>query len=123
MQNASSIHNEELLTEEEKSTDELNIDTMEHLEVTCQNLKNSAVFSLFINNRYAGDGTYFADTVLTVLPDTVTVYLNKVEETFVEEFVVGDSYEWETSQMRRKPNLARKKLHKKKEWEKNKNKR
>ena len=51
------IQNEELLTEEEKSTDELNIDIMIHLKTTCQSLKSSSVFSLFRNNQYAVDGT------------------------------------------------------------------
>ena len=70
--NVSNIHNE-VLTEEEKSTDELNIDIMEHLKITCQSLKSSTVFSLFRNNQYAGDGKYFADAAWTVLPGIATV--------------------------------------------------
>ena len=78
---------------------------------------------MFRNNQYAGDGTYFSDTARTVLPEIVTVNLNKVEEAFAQELILGESYEWETSQMRRKQHVSRKKLHKKKEYEKNNNKR
>ena len=79
--NVSNIQNAELLTEEEKSTDELNIDIMIHLK-TCQSLKSSTVFSLFRNNQYAVDGTYFADTAWTVSPEIVTINLNTVEEAY-----------------------------------------
>ena len=87
--NVSNIQNEELLTEEEKSTDELNIDIMIYLKTTCQNLKSSSVFSLFRNNQYAVDGTYFADTAWTVLPEIVTINLNTVEEAYCTRFNFG----------------------------------
>lgn len=51
--NVSNIHNEEFLIEKEKSTNQLNIDKMEHLKITYQSLKSSSVFSLLRNNQYA----------------------------------------------------------------------
>ena len=82
--NVSNIHNEELLTEKEKLTDDLNVNIMELLKMTCQNLKSSLVFSLFRSNQYAGDvGTYFADTACTVLPEITIVNLSLASAVFV----------------------------------------
>ena len=56
---------------------------MEHLKKTWQRLESSSVSSLLRNNQYASHGTYFADT---------DVNLNKVEEVFEHDLVLGDSY-------------------------------
>ena len=106
---------EELLTEEEKSTDELNIGIM-HLKLTSQKAEESySVFSLFRNNQYAADGKCFADTAWTVLPEIVSVNLNNVEEAFAQDLILDKSNKWEKSQMRSKPHVSRK-LQKKKEY-------
>ena len=62
---------------------------MEPLKITCQCFV-FFVFSLFRNNQYAGDGTYFADTAWTVLPEIVTVNLNKVEEASAQDLILEE---------------------------------
>ena len=87
-----------------------------HLKLTFQKAEESySVFSLFRNNLYAADRTYFADTAWTVLPEIVSVNLNNVEEAFAQDLTLGESNKWETSQMRCKPHVSRK-LQKKKEY-------
>ena len=62
---------------------------MEPLKITCQSFV-FFVFSLFRNNQYAGDSTYFADTAWTVLPEIVTVNLNKVEEASAQDLILEE---------------------------------
>ena len=115
--------NNDLLTESESEEIYLSDDQSNKLDDllkvdSIDTLRNSQMLALYQGSEYIGDGTFYADSIDTDLPETVNVFIVKLQKKFRKTYTIGDMCDWSIEYVRIKQATRARKPKRKREWKK-----